>query len=456
MKPTIWSRNGGIYLGFACSTTELPPENLQPRPTQYVGDRHILTFGPNGSGKSRRALLPNLVNLTQWSMLVIDIKGELAGWSAEHRKKAGSEVIFLNPFGTGRLPSSGFNPIAALDPTSDDFVDDALGLAEAIILRDSRDPHWSTSAQDLLCALIMYSRLTGPNDGSLGHVRELLGQPAIAFAQEVAAMMKIGIDLGHEELTIKAARFRDIKPENRELNSILSTAMTETRWIDSRPVKADLARGAFDFSVMKERPITIYLILPANRLGTHSGWLRLMVTAVVQKLIKDIRPSKVPVLLMCDEAAQLRDLPSIQNNMAILRGFGCKLWSVYQDVPQARLTLGNDRFTSYAANAGVLQGFQAQDVDTARFLSDRAGERNVDTLTYSAPVEQITGLAAGGNLTFNQDKLPAMLPQRIINMDEGFAILFSHKTKGTVRAFLPDPSSMAGFEHIVERTGGDR
>jgi type IV secretion system protein VirD4 len=454
MQSTLWRKNGGIYLGFACSTTEFPLENVQARPLQYVGDRHILTFGPNGSGKSRWALLPNLINLTNWSMLVVDIKGELAGWSADHRRRAGNEVIFINPFGAGGLPSNGFNPVAALDQTSDDFVDDALGHAEAIILADSRDPHWSTSAQDLLSASMMYSRLTGPNDGSLGHVRSLLGQPAIAFAKEVAAMMKVGIDLGHEELTIKAARFRDISPENRELNSILSTAMTQTRWIDSRPMKADLARGAFDFSVMKERPVTVYLILPANRLGTHSAWLRLMITAVVQKLIKDMRPSKVPVLVMCDEAAQLRDLPAIQNNMAILRGYGIKLWSVYQDVPQAQLTLGNDRFASYAANAGVLQSFQAQDVTTARFLSERSGERNADVLSYSTPIDQLTGLPEGGNLNFSQDKLPAMLPQSIINMDEGFTILFSHKTKGTVRAYLPDPSTMAGFEHIADRTPG--
>jgi type IV secretion system protein VirD4 len=448
MQSGIWGRNGGVYLGFACSNTEGPPETLQKRPIQYVGDRHILTFGPNGSGKSRRALLPNLINLTGWSMLVIDIKAELASWSAEHRRKAGSEVLFLNPFGAGGLPSMAFNPVAALDPASDDFVDDALGLAEAIVVPDSRDPHWSASAQDLLCALIMYSRLTGANDGSLGHVRELIGKPSLAFAQEVAAMMKAGTDLGHEELTVKAGRFRDINPENRELNSILSTASTNTRWLDSRPIKAALARGAFDFASMKERPVTVYLILPANRLGTHSAWLRLIITAVVQKLMKDVSVAKTPVMLMLDEAAQLLDPPVIRNAMTMMRGYGIKMWSVYQDLPQAKIILG-ERFESYAANAGALQSFQCQDVTTANFLSARSGERNADILSYSSPVNQLTGTPEGGSLSFKQDKLPGILPQTVINMDEGFSVLFTHKTKGTVRAFLPDPSTMAGFEHLA-------
>jgi hypothetical protein len=88
--------------------------------------------------------------------------------------------------------------------------------------------------------------------------------------------------------------------------------MTQTRWLDSRPIKAVLSRGAYDFGAMKERPITCYLCLPGNRLGTHNAWLRLMITGVVQKLLKDVRPAKVPVMLMLDEAA-LVDTPIIRN-----------------------------------------------------------------------------------------------------------------------------------------------
>jgi type IV secretion system protein VirD4 len=176
-----------------------------------------------------------------------------------------------------------------------------------------------------------------------------------------------------------------------------------------------------------------------------------MLTAIVQKLLKDVRTPKTPVMLLCDEAAQLHDPPIIRNSMAILRGYGVKLLSVYQDVPQAKLVLG-DRFESFAANAGAMLTLQAQDVTTASFFSDRSGERNADVLSYSSPVDQLTGIPQGGNLSFSQDKLPGILPQRIINMDQGYAVLFTHKTKGTVRCHLPDPSAMAGFEHIANRT----
>lgn len=57
-----------------------------------------------------------------------------------------------------------------------------------------------------------------------------------------------------EELVVKSGRFREITPDNKELNSILSTALTQTRWLDSRPVKADLVRDASDFGRMKQEP----------------------------------------------------------------------------------------------------------------------------------------------------------------------------------------------------------
>jgi hypothetical protein len=42
--------------------------------------------------------------------------------------------------------------------------------------------------------------------------------------------------------------------------------------------------------------------------------------------------------------------------------------------------------------------------------------------------------------SYNQTALPLMLPQDLRNMDEGYSVLFSHKTKGPVRSYLDDPS----------------
>lgn len=418
-----WATNGGVYFGHAVNTlTGVSPSGPV---CNYVGDRHIVTLGPNGSGKSRRLLMENLRRLTGWSMLVIDPKGELAKETAAARAIHG-ECIFLNPYKIAGLPSSGFNPLAALDPTDDNFIDDAVGLAEAMIRVEGADPHWSASAQDFVACCIMYAVLQpDPGKRNLEYVREIVGKPSIELKKTIADMREIGDDNDWLELTVKAGRFLDISAENKELNSVLSTAQTQTRWLDSRAIKADTASGTIDFGAMRQKPITIYLMLPANRLATQAIWLRLIITSCIQQLIRDIQPGPVPVMLMLDEFANLGHLAAIQNTQALMRGYGVKLWSVLQDLTQIQFTY-HQQWESFIANAGVLQAFAPQDATTAEYLSRISGQRTAVALSSS-----------GGSLTESQVAQPVMYPQEFRNMDPGYMVIFSHKVKGIVRAFAP-------------------
>jgi type IV secretion system protein VirD4 len=448
MAANLWATDGGVYFGYACDQTEGDPPFLDPRMVlPYVGDRHLVTLGPNGSGKSRRLLLPNLARLSNWSILVVDPKGDLATMTASYRANRGNKIVMLNPFDVLKLGSHGFNPVAALDPKSDDFPDDALGLGEALVRVQGQEPHWSESAQDLIAALVMYSRLTEPGGGSLGHVRAQLGKPATEFRQVVEEMIVAGANEDCEELVVKSGRFREITPDNKELNSILSTALTQTRWLDSRPVKADLVRGDYDFGRMKQEPTTVYLILPARRLSTHSTWLRLMIASVLRPLMIDTRKPKVPVLFMLDEFAQLGHLPVIENNLAMMRGYGVKLWAVFQDLSQAH-AIYKERWESFLGNAGVLQSFAPQDVVTAEYVSKRTGMSTRAVLSYGLNREAGSSAPGGDSTGISQAAMPLMLAQDLRNMDDGFSVLFSHRTKGTVRSYIPYPTELPHLREI--------
>ena len=109
----------------------------------YEGERHVLLFGPNGTGKGTRFLIPNLLSIKDRSIVVIDPKGELAAVTADYRRTVG-DVVMLNPFNMLGLGSAGFNPLAALDPKSPNFYDDAAALGEALIKSSDKDPHWSS------------------------------------------------------------------------------------------------------------------------------------------------------------------------------------------------------------------------------------------------------------------------------------------------------------------------
>jgi type IV secretion system protein VirD4 len=416
---------------------------------RYAGDRHLMTFGPNGSGKSKRLLYENLKRLKEWSIVVVDPKGELAIDTLQMRRDMGSEIIVLDPFGVSGFPDDGHNPIAALTE-GDHFPDDAMALAEAIIRIDpGRDSHWPASAQDLVAAFIMSERLAAsyldPDPeyalelNSFGTVRQNLTKAHGAFRSMIEAMLAQADNIGYPELRAKAARFAEIDEESKELHSIISTALTQTRWLDSRPIKRSLmVPKAQDFSVLKTRPTTVYLVLPPHRLVSHSLWLRLMITSIMQPLLKDTTAAKVPVLLMLDEYPALAEgdgFPVIARNMAMLRGYGIKLWTVWQDLTQAQ-RIYNRNWETFASNAGILQAFQPQDLTTADYLSKRTGitAREINNWSWAGRQPTFSG---------NQQGMPLMLPQAMRAMNDGQTLIFTHVAKGPVQAYLPFPPELA-------------
>jgi type IV secretion system protein VirD4 len=469
MGQNLWATDGGIYLGFGVTPSKPQPHqsildeewtaakalNRYPNPDNpdNRGDRHIVTIGPNGSGKTRRLLIPNLFRLKNWSIIVVDIKGERAAATAAFRAaQPGHKVFVVDPFGVMPktyprlvekhpfLRSNGFNPVAALDPALDEFPDDALALAEALIRVEGTDPHWPQSAQDLLAALIMYVRVTKPDTGSLADVRAILGQGSADFRDSIRQAMLAGIDEDCDELNIKAARFSEVTGENRELNSILSSALTQTRWLDSRPMKADLAKGAFDFASLKSNPTTIYLILPPRYLATHSTWLRVLITSSLMPLLRSVTDSEVPVLYMLDEFAQMGPLQVIEHNIALLRGYGVKLWPVFQDLAQAQ-DLYKTRWESFIGNAGVVQSFAPQDVTTREYLSKLSGQRLYWLMTGGTSATANLGPQASHSIGSSESAQymqgPVFWPQGLGAMDTGQAVLFSRGR--AVRAWFPDP-----------------
>jgi type IV secretory pathway TraG/TraD family ATPase VirD4 len=190
----LWSTNEGIYLGLTpegWTDQRRPLAGKEAAPSigrgydfrtpwtpdggshLFVGEGHIAVVGPQGSGKTRKLLLPNLYKLRDWSAVVIDTKGGLCALTALERAKTPNHRVYvIDPFkvieteyphlyrANPRLfKSCGFNPVAALDPKSPSFIDDAKAMAMALISSDdARDPYWPMAAQALAKGLAMVLR----------------------------------------------------------------------------------------------------------------------------------------------------------------------------------------------------------------------------------------------------------------------------------------------------------
>ena len=128
--------------------------------------KNLLSIAPTRSGKGASLILPNLLNLPDHSVFVIDPKGENALVSAAYRRDQGHRVLIFNPFGLHQEEFAArgfeqfqcFNPLALLEVDDPALTDDIALIAEALIYeaQADREQHWTQSARGLIEFLIQY------------------------------------------------------------------------------------------------------------------------------------------------------------------------------------------------------------------------------------------------------------------------------------------------------------
>lgn len=411
------------------------PDKQQPLP--YPGERHLILFGPNGSGKGTRLLVPNLLSITGRSIVVIDPKGELASITAAYRRTV-SNVVILNPFKVLDLPCDGFNPLAALDPDAPAFFEDVSGIAEALIKIEEHDPHWSESARGLLMAVVMWEVKEARREKRaplLENVRRIFTEPdekvdgrfVGGFRRTVLQMM----DEGGFEIASLIGRFMR---DNEEIASILSTADRQTWWILSKQMRENLRKNDLDFADLKKRPTTVYVVLPAERIRTHSVWLRLVIVSALRALYK---PGGLRTLFMLDEFAQLQHLAPVEDAFGLVRGYGVQLWPILQDLNQLK-DIYKERWESFIANAGIVQGFAPNDLTTADWMSRRAFDTTAIVAGYNtgdSTSERGSNKSHGMNYT--QVKQPRFAPQNLMEFMPGAGLIFPASVWKSIPFYAP-------------------
>ena len=449
----IWSTNDGLYVGFECLSKNDGYPDLRGPPVELITDRHLILYGPNGSGKTRGFVYPNVLKLLDWSLVILDFKGEIYEKTAQFRREAGSKIVAINPFKVRGIPSNGYNPVSALSSNFEDpnFIDECDAIANILspAINSGDNKHFDEAAQDLISIPLLDTYRISDRKRTLSYVRRFVNLPDPELQTEMREISKEADLAGFYELEGRTSRFLSIDGADKELKSIISTARTKLRWLDSKPIADDLMTGSYDWNGMKKKPTVVYIILPANRIYQHRGWLKLILHSILARLTNDPVESKVPIMFLLDEAAQIAGIPIIEENMAMLRSFGIKIASLYQDYPQAALSLGA-RVDSYIANAGALISYAPQDMKTSKMLTERSGV----TMEYTTSLSLKTDAKprqVEGSYSVSPVRHDAVLPQDLMDMPAKFAVYYSHKHNGVRTVYFPDPSDIPEFAVAMNR-----
>lgn len=350
---------------------------------RYAGDGHLLTIAPTRSGKGVGCVLPNLLTYPG-AVLVTDPKGENYAVTARARRALGQHVVAVDPFGmVGGLDA--FNPLDAIDANGEDANDEARLLADMLVVEEGRGggdhTFWTEEARALLSGLILHVVASAPPElRTLSHVRELLTLPPEPFQLVLSDMLESEAVGG----LVSRAAARLLQKAERERSGVMSAAQSHTHFLDSPRMGRVLGRSSFRMADLRGGALSLYLVLPPERLDGYRRWLRLLIASALLELTR--RPGMTGgasagqpphrVLFMLDEFAHLGRMQPIERDVGLVAGYGVTFWLLLQDMAQLRATYG-DRWQTFVANCAVLQAFGTSDWETAEYLSKLTGEATI-------------------------------------------------------------------------------
>jgi type IV secretion system protein VirD4 len=369
---------GGLFLGALGDT-----------PLFHNGKAHLLTVAPARQGKGVSVVVPNLLHW-QGSVFVTDPKGELAAMTASHRRERfGHKVHIINPWGLHGLPKARFNPLQILlDDARDesrrrDIMDDARAIALQLLPEpdDQKNRYFRDGSRKILIALMLHFATRGQPGTctmvevwrtvqNIGRLKVTIAEMAQSTALNYT-ILDLAEDLNHT-IAGNPDQFADFRQGASEAVGIFDPVS----WLGDSVAASD-----FSFEDLKRGRVSVYLVIPQERIETHGKWLGILARQAITAATRE--RSTDPVLFLLDEFANMGRLSGLGESLTGLPGLGVRVWAIVQELADLRRVYGKELTDTILSQAEVKQFFAVQNNDLARQLSATLGTRTVKTMNYS-------------------------------------------------------------------------
>jgi type IV secretion system protein VirD4 len=346
------------FLGFSMPQSEFglgrPRAREAPTAALHEGKAHLLSIGQTGSGKTN-LMIANLL-LWEGSAVVVDIRGDaMRATAAWRRKVLGQKVYVLDPFARGGSPHR-LDPlqVITLPRTEVDAESQTIASIFSASFRNDRDPYWHITGSSLLGGLCCHFMSQDRPELSMNKVTDLIFHTEAEM--ELAKMMD-GKTIASNSFEYKSlGAFLELPDGNGCTRScVLSMARSMLEPFRCRAVQTAMGPPTVNLNLLlKGKPVTIYLVLPIERLVSHSMIMSMWIELICQTLLRRTVPPDLPTLLFVDECAQVGFASAALKMIAVyMRGQGVKLWSFFQDFGQIKTMFGNDQSTFVNSNSAI-------------------------------------------------------------------------------------------------------
>lgn len=418
---------------------------------------HVMMIAKTGGGKGVSVVL---TTLWTWkgSTLVNDIKGENWLYTAGYRRSIGHKVFRFHATADGvESVSCHYNPMVEIRKGTVFEYQDTRLIAETIISPNKlKDPFFGPSGVNYLTAVILHVLYTKTRGiANLTDVYNFITSPQYTEDQKLQQMMTTEHNTGDNEdlfndiyndviitkdgtpnplIHPKVARVgRDMADRaDKERSGIISSAKVELEAFAVPTIARNTAYSDFRISDLMnhEVPIDLYFVTPPNSVDITSVLLKLFINQITFILTEEIKLNEKGentayrhrLLMLMDEIAAIGRIALFHKAISYYRGYGIKVFMILQDLKQLKEIYGENN--SFLGNMSTTIYYSTNDVDTAKYIETRLGNKTVKVTNKSYGVG---GILFRKNLNFSEQYVgrPLMTAGEIHNMNENESILLS-------------------------------
>lgn len=406
--------------------------------------KFVMLVAPTRSGKGVGTIIPNLLNWNQ-SVIVVDIKGENFDVTSGFRAQHGQEVYRFAPFDEN-FQTHCSNPLSYVNRDPRFIVGELQSVGYMLYAKKDGDgAFWNDAARNLFVALSLYCVESG-HPLTIGEVLRRSsgsGRPKEFWQGVVDA----GLSASGQRLSKHCldALSQFVSNSDNTLTSILSTFSAPLGAFANPSVDAATSRDDFDLRDIRRRKISIYVVIPPNRLAEASLLINLFFSTAIDQNTKTL-PEKDPslkylALLLLDEFPALGRVDKYVRSIGYLAGYGLRSMMIAQSMSQLkdRDLYGDEGSRTLATNHMVQIIYASREQQDAQEYSEILGYYGLSSTSR--------GTSRGRGATTSSEnvsdqKRALMLPQELREIGPGRVIVMTDNCKpvfGQKIEYFSDP-----------------
>jgi len=425
----------GVFFGksSAPSLKAVPLEQQQGAPILSTPEHHTLIVARTRTGKGTRVIVPTLLRYSG-SAIVIDPKGENAAITARIRRQTLNSVVHvINPWGEladafkerGLTPAT-FNPLDVLVRDDPNAVAVAQGLAGAVCPSPpgDKDRFWTGSAANVLTAVLLWITDQPGEQKTLARAREIVSLSRKDFTDRFLVPMAASSAFGGA-IKEMVSPYLDLAQET--YSGIMSNLSEATKFLSDPQVKAATAVSSFDMADLIREAVTVYLVIPPDRIDTQRTWLRLMTTAAMHTFKRYPLKGRPPhrCMILMDEFPALGRIEDLPRDIATMSGYGIDFTLIVQGLDQLKDLYGAAAGT-ILSNCAYKWFCNVNDLESANYLSESLGKMTVQTVGHG----EGQNLGPGGagrseNVNYGETGRPLLMPDEVLALGRDVAIVLN-------------------------------